>query len=133
MANACYVDDNTIPDRAELLRRIPPWLFIKDENLGRVRPSSAAFDDHPDGSPMSVVLADVIREAGRAPDSVLVGHTDYGLAMITAGAARDCHQGIARDPIKEELAHAVVFGKKTKTVKRTLALKACWVIPPREV
>lgn len=130
MAIARYVDDNTIPNQAKLLRRIPPCFFIRDENLGRMRPSSAAFDDHPDGSPMSVVLADGVREAGRTPDSVLVGYTDYALAMITAGTARECHQNIVRDPTPEEPAHAVVFGRKTKAVKRKFALEARWAIPP---
>jgi hypothetical protein len=52
-----YIDDPTISDETELWRRIPPWHFFHDENLGRIRPSSAAFENHPDGSPMSVLLA----------------------------------------------------------------------------
>jgi hypothetical protein len=34
-----------------LWRRIPPFHFFFDENLGRNRPSTAAFEDHPDGTP----------------------------------------------------------------------------------
>jgi len=52
-----YSDDPTIPDDAERWRRIPPWHFFHDENLRQIRPSSAAFEDHPNGSPMSVLLA----------------------------------------------------------------------------
>ena len=52
-----YSDDPTIPDDAELWRRIPPWHFFHDANLGQIRPWSAAFEDHPNGSPMSVLLA----------------------------------------------------------------------------
>jgi hypothetical protein len=60
-----YVDDASIADGAELWRRIPSWHFIYDENLGRMRPSTAAFEDHPNRSPMSVLLADVIFRGGR--------------------------------------------------------------------
>jgi hypothetical protein len=84
MAFADYSDDPTIPDDAELWRRIPPWHFVDDGNLGQIRPSSAAFEDHPDGSPMSVLLA---VEAGD-PQRALAGHQGFALASITAALAR---------------------------------------------
>lgn len=130
MADAGYADDFTISNEAELRRRVSPRHFVKDENLGMVRPSSAAFDDHPDGSPMSVYLADMLDEMGRDPDAVLACHTGYALASITAGLAREYQQGVARDPLPEDPAHAVVFGKKTRPVRRALALGSHWVIPP---
>ena len=39
MAYDHYNDDPTIPHDAELWRRIPPWHFFHDENLGQIRPS----------------------------------------------------------------------------------------------
>ena len=123
-------DDPTIPDQAELWRRIPPWHFVRDENLGRVRPSSAAFDNHPNGSPMSILLAEEVTAAGRGPDTALSGHERFALASITAGLARDCGQGIAREPLPDEPAHGVVFGEKTKRTKKRLATGAQWVVPP---
>ncbi len=130
MADARYADDLTIPNEAELWRRISPRHFVNDENLGRVRPSSAAFDNHRNGSPMSVYLAAMLAETGRSPDTVLAGHGGYALASITAGLVRECQQGVAREPLENEPAHAVVFGRKTRPVMRRLATTARWVIPP---
>jgi hypothetical protein len=62
MAVDDYSDDPSIPDDAELWRRIPPWHFVDDENLRQIRPSSAAFEDDPDGSPMSVILGGETRD-----------------------------------------------------------------------
>jgi hypothetical protein len=130
MADAGYADDITIPNEAELWRRVSPRHFVNDENLGIVRPSSAAFDDHPNGSPMSVYLAEVLIQMGRGPDTVLVGHNNFALAAITAGLARECGQGVARDPLPEEPPHALVFGQKTKPVSRKFALGSRWVVLP---
>ena len=130
MSSREYLDDPTIPDKAELLRRIPSHHFYFDENLGQVRPSSAAFDD-PDGSPMSVILAEVLSQSGRALETTLAGHEGFALASITAGLARECGQGIAREPLPDEPAHAVVFGKKTKGVRKRLARAALWVVSPQ--
>jgi hypothetical protein len=131
MPNAGYANDPTILNPSELWRRIPPRWIVPDENLGGLRPSSAAFDNHSDGSPMSILLADVLAGLGRGPDTVLLGHENYALASITAGLARECGQGVARDPLPEEPAHGLVFGKKTRPVRRKLALGCRWVIPPQ--
>jgi hypothetical protein len=125
-----YLDDPTIGNDVPLWRRIPPWHIVFDENLGIWRPSSAAFEDHPDGSPMSVVLGQEVLADGRTPDSVLEAHEGFGLVSIGAGLARENHQGITRKPLPEEPAHAEVFGKKTGGVKRAFAKKCCWIIVP---
>ena len=124
-----YRDDPTIPNAAELLRRIPRQHLVRDPERGCYRISSAAFDDHPNGSPMSVLLADVMREEGRGPEAALTGHVDFSLVSITAGLARQCNQGVARDPLPTEPAHAVVFGNKTRSVRKRFANEAQWVIP----
>jgi hypothetical protein len=121
-----YQDDPTIPDDADLWRRIPRWHLVNDESIGQIRPSSAAFEDHPDGSPMSVVLG----AESRGAESVLAGYPGFALASIKAGLARECQQGVARDPLPEEPAHAVVFGHKTKSVRKRLAREATWVVAP---
>jgi len=126
-----YEDDATIGNDAELWRRIPPDCLVPDGNLGGKRISSAAFCDHPNGSPMSVVLGQVVLEADRDANSVIDGHDDYCLASVTAGLARELQQGIARNPLlPEEPAHAEVFGKKTRSVRRRFAKEATWVIGP---
>jgi hypothetical protein len=126
MTNAAYSDDPTIFDETELWRRIPPRHFVHDQNLQRIRPSSAAFENHPDGSPMSVLLA---LEAG-TPETALAHYEGFALAAITAGLARQCGPGVARDPLPEEPAHAVVFGSKSKRISRRLAMGSRWVVPP---
>jgi hypothetical protein len=130
MGNGEYSDDPTILDEAELWRRIPPWHFVKDENRGQVRPSKAAFDNHPDGSPMSVVLAEMVTESGRGPAAVLTRHEGFALAAITAGLVRTCEQGVTREPLSDEPAHAVVFGRKTDSIKKKLARGSRWIVPP---
>lgn len=125
-----YTDDATIADEAILLRRIPPRHLVYDENLMRWRPSSAAFENHPDGSPMSVLLADVLRTSGRNAADALRGHEGFALAAITAGLARAHHQDVAREPLPDEPAHAVVVGIKTQAIRRKLAKQATWAVPP---
>ena len=91
-----------------------------DKNRGRVRPSSAAFEDDRDGSPMSVYRRDVIDREGDAPERVMVGHEGYGLVSFTAGHARSKNQTVCSNPLPEESAHAVVCGPKPK-VHTTMA------------
>jgi hypothetical protein len=126
VTTAPYSDDPTITDEAALWRRIPPWHFVPDENTGQVRPSSAAFDNDPNGSPMSVVLA----AEAIGPEQVLAGHPGFALASIKVGLVRECQQGVVRDPLPDEPAHALVFGHKTKMVRRRMAREATWVVPP---
>ncbi len=125
-----YTDDPTILNDADLWRRIPPYHFVSDPTAGGIRISSAAFEDHPNGTPMSVFLADVVAEIERGPQDALAGHESFGLAAFTAGLARSCEQGVAREPLADEPAHAVVFGRKTKSVSRKLAKGSRWVVPP---
>jgi hypothetical protein len=126
MASDDYRDYPTISDDAELWRRIPPWHFVDDGNLGQIRPSSAAFEDDPDGSPMSVILGAEVD----GPQRALAGHQGFALASITAALARGLGLGVARDPRPDEPAHAVVFGKKNKRVSRRLAMGSRWIVPP---
>src|SRR5438132_9271727 len=114
-------DDALIGDGTLLWRRVPPWHFIYDQNLQRLRPSSAAFANDPQGGPMSVVLADAVLNAGRTADSVLAEHEGYGLVAVSAGLVRECSQGVVRDPLPQEPAHALVFGPKPKSVQKRLA------------
>jgi hypothetical protein len=130
MADAAYRDDPSIPDDTALWRRIPPCWWIQDENLGRLRPTSAAFDDHRNGTPMSVLIEDVVLSTGRGPNDVLASFEGYAMASISAGIARGCSLGVMREPLPEEPAHAVVFGKKTKRVRAILAANCEWVVDP---
>ena len=106
-------DDKSILDEAQLWRRIPPWHIVEDKNYGGKRISKAAFEDHPDGSPMSVVLGDEVLAAGRDASSIIAGHEGFCLASVTAALARSLKQGVVRSPLEDEPAHAEVFGNKT--------------------
>ena len=79
-----FPDDATVADSVALLRRIPPQHFHLDRNLGRWRPSSAAFEDDQDGDPMSVYRHDVIEAEGGHAHRVMAGHPGYALAALTA-------------------------------------------------
>ena len=123
-------DDHTITDAAALWRRVHPSWIVRDDNAGGLRVSSAAFDDSRDGSPLSVLLAEVIAQTQRTKQDVMAGYERYALAAITAQTARACGQGIARTPEPDEPAHASVFGQKTQSNKRKMAKAATWVIEP---
>jgi len=127
-----YEDDPSILNDDELWRRIPPWHVVEDGNRGGKRISKAAFEDHPDGSPMSVVLADEVKATGRDAHSIVEGYEEFCLASVTAGLARDLNQGVMRKPLDDEPAHAEVFGKKTDGVRKGFAREAVWVIGPTE-
>jgi hypothetical protein len=129
-AQFSYVDDPTIGDGAPLWRRIPPCHFVFDQNLGRYRPSTAAFEDHPNGTPMSVILGQELIDSGRAVNSALADHKEFALASFAAGFARAHGLGIVRRPLTKEPAHAEVFGRKTQSVKKALARTCEWIIQP---
>lgn len=113
-----------------LLRRIPRWHVLYDNNRGRVRPSSAAFEDDRDGSPMSVYRRDVIEGEGDEPARVMVGHEGYGLASVAAGHVRSRGQTVCSDPLPDESSHAVVCGPKPRSTRRSFASNAEWVMEP---
>jgi len=126
-------DDATIPDNSDLWRRIHPDWIVYDENIKSWRLSSQAFNDDPEGGPMSVVLAPEVLASRRSAADILARFTGYSLAAVTAALARELNQGVKRDPVPDEPAHAVVVGKKTSSVRKTFSRKARWEIPPAEI
>lgn len=124
-----FPNDPAIPDNEVLCRRVPPWHFFLDENLGRVRPSSAAFEDDDDGDPMSVYLFGVVQAEQRSAESLLNGHAGYALSGLTAGLAREHRQTVHPDG-RGDSAHAVVCGPKTDRTRRNFARSSHWVVPP---
>lgn len=128
MPPTSYSDDPSIPDAAELWRLVPPNWQVPD-GMGGLRPSSAAFQDSKDGTPMSVFLADQVRASGRGLKDVLSTFPGYMIASFSAGFARTLGLSIARDPTPQEPAHAVVVGKKTKWVRNQFVLKSSLIDP----
>jgi hypothetical protein len=132
MADPSYADDPTIAGDAALWRRIHPTWAVADENRGGRRVSSAAFDNSKDGSPTSILIAAAVSATHRGPEDILQGFAGYGLASLTARQARECEQGVARDPLPDEPAHGLLFGPKTNSLRRRLAAAAVWVISPSD-
>lgn len=131
MAATTVPNDPTIDDDWPLWRRVPRWWCVPDENQGGVlRPSSAAFEDSPDGTAMSVVLGPEAHRLGRGPLHMLEGHPEFAVATLTAGTARQHGQGVIRDPLPEDPAHGLVHGPKPKSIRRKLAAASVWLVPP---
>src|SRR4051794_11742609 len=103
-------DDATIGDECLLYR----WLRCRDvkwdHNLGRHRPTSAAFQNTTDTEEMSIVLGDTLARDGRAPAEIANPY----LASLQACCARAMSQVIQRDAIPEEPAHGLVVGDKSR-------------------
>ena len=82
--------------------------------------SSAAFKD-PDLS--------VDRACLRSAPETQMNSEIHGVAQICAGFPRGLGLQVNHDPQPENLAHALILGKKTDTIARTLAREAKWVLP----
>lgn len=134
MPNNIYQDDPSILNDDVLLRRVPIHQgsqIVWDANKNQWRPSSAAFRDHPNGPAMSVALQSVLDALALPPQQALVGYEEtHALAAFQASIARQNGQGIARDPLPEDPAHAVVFGPKNRAVSKALANASNWAVPP---
>jgi hypothetical protein len=119
------LDDATIPDSAKLWSRIFPKWWVWDEKTNAFRLSSQAFENSRDGSGTSVILADE-----STLEEVLSGFNGYGLAAITAGAARAAQQGVHRVPLVDVRGHAQIEGKKSGAVRAKLVSAAEIIFPP---
>lgn len=134
-----WIDDLSIADDEQLLRRVPPQWITEDtdgwdQTRSGFRPLSQAFDNDAGGGPMSVYLESELRRVGLDAHAVLIGFPPgWGVAMLPAGAARKHSQIVARDPLNVgssiDLAHAVVVGSKNGRRRKRLQASACWAIP----
>ena len=101
-------------DGEALHRRIRPE-FVKPD--GSV--SSQAFTDH-DLSVDRAAYCDIA--------STLRGFQGTGVASIGAAFARELKQEVLAEPLLLNPAHALVKGKKTKSIARALARSALWAV-----
>ncbi|MBX9569846.1 MAG: hypothetical protein K2X77_13190 [Candidatus Obscuribacterales bacterium] len=115
-----------------------PDQFVFDQNLGRFRPTSAAFEDCPDGDPMSSFWAELHLSKGLKPEDCLYKHDGFYLAAIGVGFVRSLKQKIHLDPIEgkedpreNQPAHVLVVGlKPSKSFGRAVAKACSWQIAP---
>ncbi len=124
------VNDTSVSGCSELWRRIHLKQIIFDQSLGKIRPSSAAFKDSTDGTPMSVLSARLVSRSGRDEFSVLRPFPAEALVAFTARFARRQQQGIELAPLESESAHAHVFGSKEKRVRNEFAKRSIWAVEP---
>jgi hypothetical protein len=125
-----YVDDESIEQATELWRRVTRDQIIHDQNLGVWRPTSAAFSDSSDGTPMSVDIASIIRSRGGDERTAIAQYPGLFLVSLTAEQVRAKQLGVCRSPQPDNPAHAYVFGDKTKSIRKYLAKSARWVVAP---
>ena len=112
-------------DEEILLRRIHPTNMRGE---GGTRPSSNAFEDSGDGSPMSVYVESIILRLGYQPIDVLSGYPSHGLVSFTVGLIRELdwdailRGGTPGDPFGD--AHSAVVGDKSpRPPRKRLALE----------
>jgi hypothetical protein len=103
-----------VADTEALNRRIHPGFVRPDGSV-----SSQAFTD---------MELSVDRSAYCAVSETLVGCHGYGVASIIASNARKLQQEVVADRQLLNQAHALVKGKKTKSIARALARSAVWVV-----
>ena len=119
-----YVNDSSVGDDEEIWRRIPVSMVYWDNAIDRLRPQSGIFSDSDDGSPMSAHRA----RCYGSPTEANTG--DNLMAGLTVGFVRGLGLGVATQPTTDDPGHLWVFGKKTASIKKKLARRAKWVIPP---
>jgi hypothetical protein len=112
-----------ISDDDALLRRIHPLQIVEDKNLGRRRPSSAAFTD-PELSTDSEAL---LEKHGLDSSFCIQNHAGYSLARVEVQFARASGMEVTNTPKERNPAHTDVIGKKTEATQRKFAKHATWV------
>ena len=119
--------NDSIENSELLYRRINPDQVKLDGGIS----SSAFQNDHfppiSSGAFNDPELS-VDRAKLREPRETISNFKDRGVASIVAGFARELDQQVLADPLPDNKAHALVKGKKTKSIARKLAQSAKWVI-----
>lgn len=127
MCQVVRQDDLTITNEDRLLRRIPLYQIVKDEDTGCARFSSAAFKD----KELSINIESVLLTGGETVDACVRKHQGYKLASFTAGQARQLQQMVCLDPDPpDNMSHGLVCGpKSSRRIYEGLRDSAQWVIP----
>ena len=118
-------NDSSIADEVVLWRRVHPAQIVQDDNLDEMRPSSQAFQNTSGTNGMSVNIA-----SETTIDDTLQGYEDHYIVSLEAGGVRSLGQGVVRNPLPENPAHAEVTGKKKGSIKKRLSEASIWVVSP---
>ena len=117
-------DDPSVSDSTDLFRRVHPEQVIWDDNVQRLRPTTAVFRD----TDMSVSIGDTLAKGGRSPESTLGNRPHHHLVALTALEVRNEEQVVCREPRPEDDSHGGVVGSKPKTRRTVFALQARWEV-----
>jgi hypothetical protein len=116
------VDDGSIANEHDLLRRIRPDQVVDDQNLGIRRPSTAAFKD----PELSADSEHILTQNGLGWNFCIKGFDGYSLARFSAGSARALNLPVIHKPLPANQAHVEVHGKKTQGVTNSLVGACSW-------
>lgn len=79
---------------------------------------------------MSVALGIELDARHVDPFTLLQGWEGHGLVSLSIAVLRDCALGVVRDPLPDEPWHALVWGRKTGSVRKKLVRAAEWIERP---
>ena len=116
------VDDGSIGDDFDLLRRIRPDQIVDDENCGTRRPSSAAFK----APELSVDAEQILLANGLDFTFSLRNHPGFSLASFKTAIARTNKLLVISRPEPDNPAHTEVHGKKTQGIANILVAACMW-------
>jgi hypothetical protein len=123
MSQALPADDDEVPDGTLLYRWVPREKIVRDNELGRHRPSSDCFRNTTGTDEMSVHLGDTLDAQGRDPSELIEDLRSVG--SLPADFVRNqCAKEIRRTPLRgdqEELAHGSVLGKENRKAMARMA------------
>ena len=119
------IDDVSIGNDESLLHRIRPDDVVVDPETGQRRPSSATFRSK--SNIISVDLASLT-----TPERALENFPRHVLVEIGVGTARSLGCKVVRDPLRENPAHALLYGsgpegRMTKSQAREIVSRCKWV------
>lgn len=117
-------DDSPISDDCIAFRLVRPDWITPD------RPSSAAFQDHPDDGQMSVFLSDGIADAGCLPEQLVTELPGYKICRLTVGELRELGEVVTRSKSDFFPGHANcknANGDRSGSVRKKLAKRVKWL------
>lgn len=128
MCKPAHPDDPTITNEERLFHRVHLTQLVPDDDTGFARVSSGAFRH----KELSINIESVLQSEGKTASACLKGNPANKLVSLTAGAARQHHQTVCRDPdpLNDNLSHGLICGSKNSSrVHEGLRDAADWVIP----
>ena len=117
--------------RGIVYRRIPPTWVVTAEDGSR-RPSSQAFNNDGEGSPMSGYHDELLADEALGPSDVLAGHDGFFVSSLDVSFLLDEEQRVVRALVDRpvhpcDVAHVHVDGRKNASRRKRLSKHARWV------